>query len=313
MSVAYITHRAFALHEMGVHHPEQPARLGAINDRLIASGLDSVLRHHEARPAEREHLLRAHDAAYVDWIFESSPGEGLVWLDGDTAMSPATLEAALYAAGSAVQAVDLVMSGSAAQAFCAVRPPGHHAERARAMGFCFFNNIAIGAAHALAAHGLRRVLIADFDVHHGNGTESIFGGDERILFCSTFQHPFYPYSGHDSQAPNLVNVPLPALADGAAFRDAVSTRWLPVIEAFEPQLIMISAGFDAHIEDDMADLNLSEADYAWVTRRLCEVAARHAQGRIVSMLEGGYALNALGRSVAAHIEALLDGYPAASD
>ena len=313
MSVAYITHRAFALHEMGAHHPEQPARLGAINDRLIASGLDPVLRHHEAQPAEREHLLRAHDAGYVDRIFASSPREGLVWLDGDTAMGPATLEAALHAAGSAVQAVDLVMSGGASQAFCAVRPPGHHAERARAMGFCFFNNVAIGAAHALAAHGLRRVLIADFDVHHGNGTESIFGGDERILFCSTFQHPFYPYSGHDSQAPNLVNVPLPAQADGRAFREAVSTRWLPMIEAFEPQLIMVSAGFDAHIEDDMADLNLSEADYAWVTQRLTEVAARHAQGRIVSMLEGGYALSALGRSVAVHIQALLDGYPAASD
>lgn len=310
MSVAYITHRTFALHEMGAHHPEQPARLGAINDRLIASGLDPVLRHHEARPAEREHLLRAHDAGYVDRIFASSPGEGLVWLDGDTAMNPATLEAALHAAGSAVQAVDLVMSGSVSQAFCAVRPPGHHAERARAMGFCFFNNIAIGAAHALAAHGLRRVLIADFDVHHGNGTETIFEGDERVLFCSTFQHPFYPYSGHDSQARNLVNVPLPARADGQAFRDAVSTRWLPVIEAFEPQLVMVSAGFDAHIEDDMAELQLSEADYAWVTRRLCEVANRHAEGRIVSMLEGGYALSALGRSVAVHIEALLAGFDA---
>jgi len=312
MSVAYITHRAFALHEMGAHHPEQPARLGAINDRLIASGLDAVLRHHEARPAEREHLLRAHDAAYIDRIFASSPAEGLVWLDGDTAMNPATLEAALYAAGSAVQAVDLVMSGSAAQAFCAVRPPGHHAERARAMGFCFFNNIAIGAAHALAAYGLTRVLIADFDVHHGNGTESIFSGDERVLFCSTFQHPFYPYSGHDSQAPNVVNVPLPALTDGPAFREAVATRWLPVIEAFAPQLIMISAGFDAHIEDEMANLKLSESDYAWVTRRLCEVANRHAEGRIVSTLEGGYALSALGRSVAVHIEALLAGHAAAS-
>lgn len=311
MSVAYITHHAFTLHEMGAHHPEQPARLGAINDRLIASGLDPVLRHHEALPAEREHLLRAHDATYVDWVFASSPSEGLVWLDGDTAMNPATLEAALYAAGSVVQAVDLVMSGSAAQAFCAVRPPGHHAERARAMGFCFFNNIAVGAAHALATYGLERVLIADFDVHHGNGTETIFDGDARVLFCSTFQHPFYPYSGHESQAPNLVNVPLPARADGTAFREAVSKQWLPSIEAFEPQLIMISAGFDAHIEDDMADLRLSEADYAWVTRRLSEVANRHAKGRIVSSLEGGYALSALGRSVAVHIESLFAGHPAA--
>ncbi len=290
---------------MGAHHPEQPARLGAINDRLIASGLDPVLRHHEALPAELAHLLRVHDADYVDRLFASSPSEGLVWLDGDTAMNPATLKAALYAAGAVVQAVDLVMSGSASQAFCAVRPPGHHAERDRAMGFCFFNNVAVGAAHALAAHGLERVLIADFDVHHGNGTEAIFNGDDRVLFCSTFQHPFYPYNGHESQAPNVVNVPLPARADGAAFREAVSQHWLPAIEAFAPQLIMISAGFDAHIEDDMAELDLSEADYAWVTQRLGELARRHAEGRIVSTLEGGYALSALGRSVAVHIEALL--------
>jgi len=309
VSIAYITHHACTLHEMGAHHPEQPARLGAINDRLIASGLDAVLRHHEALPAEPAHLLRAHDAAYVDRLFESSPSDGLVWLDGDTAMNPATLKAALYAAGAVVQAVDLVMSGGASQAFCAVRPPGHHAERARAMGFCFFNNVAVGAAHALEAHGLERVLITDFDVHHGNGTEAIFDGDTRVLFCSTFQHPFYPYSGHESQAPNLVNVPLPAMADGAAFRESVSQHWLPAIEAFEPQLIMISAGFDAHIEDDLADLRLSEADYAWVTQKLVEIANRYAEGRVVSTLEGGYSLSALGRSVAVHIEALLTSWP----
>ena len=307
MSIAYITHDACTLHEMGPHHPEQPSRLGAINDRLIASGLNAVLRHHAAISAEREHLLRVHDAAYVDQLFASSPEEGLAWLDGDTAMNPSTLDAALYAAGAAVQAVDLVMSGGAAQAFCAVRPPGHHAERARAMGFCFFNNVAIGAAHALATHGIERVLIADFDVHHGNGTESIFYGDDRVLFCSTFQHPFYPYTDHESEAPNLVNVPLPARTNGAEFREAVSRHWLPAIEAFAPELVMISAGFDAHIEDDMAELDLSEADYGWVTRQLSGVAKRHANGRIVSTLEGGYALSALGRSVAVHIEALLDG------
>ncbi|MFZ1863259.1 MAG: histone deacetylase family protein [Polyangiales bacterium] len=308
MPIAYITHHACMLHEMGGHHPEQPARLGAINDRLIASGVNSVLRHYDAPQAHREHLLRAHDVDYVDRIFACSPDEGLLWLDGDTAMNPYTLEAALHAAGSVVLAVDLVMAGSAKQAFCAVRPPGHHAERARAMGFCFFNNVAIGAAHALAAHGLERVLIADFDVHHGNGTESIFSGDERVLFCSTFQHPFYPYSGDDTQAPNVVNVPLPSRTDGAAFRKVVSERWLPPIEAFKPQLVMISAGFDAHIEDDMAELELCEADYAWVTRRLCEMADRHAEGRVVSTLEGGYALSALGRSVAVHIEAFLGGH-----
>ena len=218
-------------------------------------------------------------------------------------MNPYTLEAALHAAGAVVLAVDLVMAGHAKQAFCAVRPPGHHAERARAMGFCFFNNVAVGAAHALAAHGLERVLIADFDVHHGNGTEDIFGGDERVLFCSTFQHPFYPHTGYDTRTPNVVNVPLPSRADGAAFREAVSQCWLPAIDAFEPQLVMISAGFDAHIEDDMADLKLHELDYAWITSRLCEVAHHHAEGRIVSTLEGGYALSALGRSVAVHIGA----------
>ena len=249
-----------------------------------------------------------HDVDYVDRIFACSPDEGLLWLDGDTAMNPYTLEAALHAAGAVVLAVDLVMAGGARQAFCAVRPPGHHAERARAMGFCFFNNVAIGAAHALAGHGLERILIADFDVHHGNGTESIFSGDERVLFCSTFQHPFYPYSGDDTQAPNVVNVPLPSRTDGAVFRKAVSERWLGPIEAFKPQLVMISAGFDAHIEDDMAELELCEADYAWVTRRLCDIADRHAEGRVVSTLEGGYALSALGRSVAVHIEAFLGGH-----
>ena len=305
MSIAYITHQACMLHEMGAHHPEQPARLDAISDRLIASGLDMVLRHCEAPKAQREHLLRVHDVAYVDEVFSSSPREGLVWLDEDTAMNPFTMEAALHAAGAVVLAVDLVLGGDAKQAFCAVRPPGHHAERSRGMGFCFFNNVAVGAAHALAAHGLERVLIADFDVHHGNGTEDIFRGDERVLFCSTFQHPFYPHSGYDTQAQNVINVPLPSGADGAAFREAVSRHWLPAIDAFEPELVMISAGFDAHAEDDMANLELRDLDYAWITRRLCEVADRHAEGRIVSTLEGGYALGALGRSVAAHIKAFL--------
>lgn len=305
MSIAYITHHACMLHQMGAHHPEQPARLDAISDRLIASGLDMVLRHYEAPKAQREHLLRVHGAPYVDEVFSSSPREGLVWLDGDTAMNPYTMKAALHAAGAVVLAVDLVLAGDANQAFCAVRPPGHHAERSRGMGFCFFNNVAVGAAHALAAHGLERVLIADFDVHHGNGTEDIFRGDERVLFCSTFQHPFYPNSGYDTQAQNVINVPLPSGADGAAFREAVSRHWLSAIDAFEPELVMISAGFDAHVEDDMANLELRDLDYAWITRRLSEVADRHAEGRIVSTLEGGYALGALGRSVAAHIKAFL--------
>lgn len=305
MAIAYISHYACTRHEMGLHHPEQPARLGAINDRLIASGLEMVLHQYDAPQATREQLLRVHDADYVDQIFSASPSEGLAWVDGDTAMNPHTLEAALHAAGANVLAVDLVLGGKIDQAFCAVRPPGHHAERARTMGFCFFNNVAVGAAHAMAEYGLERVVIVDFDVHHGNGTEDIFAADERVLFCSAFQHPFYPNSGHDAQAPNLVDVPLPARADGAAFREAIQGRWLPAIDAFRPQLIFVSAGFDAHAEDDMAHLRLREFDYAWITRRLCELADRHCEGKLVSTLEGGYNLGALARSVAVHIKAFM--------
>jgi acetoin utilization deacetylase AcuC-like enzyme len=305
MAIAYISHFACTRHEMGAHHPEQPARLYAISDRLIASGLEMVLHQYDAPPATREQLLRVHDANYVDEVFAAAPVDGLAWLDGDTAMNPHTLDAALHAAGANVLAVDLVLTGKVDQAFCGVRPPGHHAERGRAMGFCFFNNVAVGAAHALAAHGLERVAIVDFDVHHGNGTEDIFGGDQRVLFCSSFQHPFYPHSGYDSQAANVIDVPLPARTDGLAFREAVQTHWLPAIAAFRPQLIMISAGFDAHIEDDMAHLRLREYDYAWVTRRLCELADEHCGGKLVSTLEGGYNLEALGRSVAVHIKAFM--------
>ena len=305
MPIAYITHHSCSLHVMGAHHPEQPARLHAINDRLIASGLDMVLLHHDAPAATHEQLLRVHDEQYVRHVFDSAPREGQVWLDGDTAMGPQTLEAALHAAGGSVHAVDMVMTGQANQAFCAVRPPGHHAERARAMGFCFFNNVAVGAAHAMDEYGLERVAIVDFDVHHGNGTENIFTGDERVLFCSTFQHPFYPHSGYDSTAPNIVNCPLPSRADGAAFREAVEAHWLPALERFAPQLVMISAGFDGHREDDMANLRLMEFDYAWVTRRLCDIADRHANARVVSTLEGGYSLEALARSVNVHIKSFL--------
>ena len=290
---------------MGAHHPEQPARLGAINDRLIASGLEMVLHQYDAPQATREQLLRVHDRAYVDQVFNASPAEGLAWLDGDTAMNSHTLTAALHAAGAAVLAVDLVMNGKAKQAFCGVRPPGHHAERAKAMGFCFFNNVAIGAAHALHEYGLERVAIVDFDVHHGNGTEDIFTGEPRVLFCSSFQHPMYPHSGFDTDEPNIVNIPLPSRTDGGGFREAVESKWLPVLKKFKPQLVMISAGFDAHAEDDMANMNLREFDYAWITRKLCEIADDHCGGKVVSLLEGGYSLPALARSVAVHIKAFL--------
>ena len=304
-SVAYITHPVFLRHEIGAHHPESPARLHAISDQLIAAGIEPFLLHRDAEPATREQIERVHDAAYVDEVFAAAPQEGLVWLDGDTAMNAYTLEAALHAAGATVRAVDMLMSGDARRAFCAVRPPGHHAERDTAMGFCIFNTIAVGAAHAIAVHGLERIAIVDFDVHHGNGTENIFSGDNRVLFCSSFQHPFYPGSGAGETAANVINCPLPATTDGADFRATVRAHWLPAIEAFEPQLILVSAGFDGHLEDDMAEMRLREPDYEWVTREICDLADRHAGGRVVSALEGGYNLSALGRSVAAHIRAMM--------
>jgi acetoin utilization deacetylase AcuC-like enzyme len=229
-----------------------------------------------------------------------------VHLDPDTAMCPGTWDAVLRAAGAAVLATDLVMRAEAENAFCSVRPPGHHATPTRAMGFCFFNNVAVAAMHALAAHGLQRVAVVDFDVHHGNGTEEIFSADDRVLMVSTFQHPFYPYSGTDNPASNMVNVPLAAGTGSNGFREAVEQYWMPALESFKPQMVFFSAGFDAHIEDDMAMLRLVDQDYAWVTRRIKEVADRYAEGRIVSVLEGGYALSALGRSVVQHLRVLGD-------
>lgn len=308
MTLAYISHATCNRHSMGEHHPEQPARLDAINDRLIASGLMMVMQSYDAPQATREQLLRVHDAGYVDSIFKASPGEGLVWLDGDTAMNPYTLDAALHAAGASILAVDLVMGGVAGQAFCAVRPPGHHAVRGQAMGFCFFNNIAVGTAHALAEHKLERVAIVDFDVHHGNGTENIFSGNEQVLFCSSFQHPFYPNSGYDSDAPNVLNLPLPAGTDGNTFRTAVEENWLAALDDFAPQLILVSAGFDGHREDEMAQFRLLEADYAWITTQIMQLADKHCKGRVVSTLEGGYHLHALARSVTAHLKSLMGDY-----
>lgn len=307
MNLAFISHQDCLEHKMGAHHVEVPERLHAISDRMIAAGMEMLVTHYDAPKASREQLLAVHDSGYVDMLFEAAPSakDVLVWVDGDTAMSTGTLSAALHAAGAAVLAVDLVMSDRHHAAFCAVRPPGHHAERARSMGFCFFNNIAVGAAHAMQAHGLNRIAIVDFDVHHGNGTEDIFAGDEHVLFCSSFQHPFYPGSGAGATAANILNLPLPARTNGEAFRAAVEQHFLPQLEAFAPELVMISAGFDGHAEDDMAHFMLREPDYAWITARLREIAVRHAHERIVSCLEGGYNLSALGRSVAVHIDELI--------
>ncbi|MFO1313408.1 MAG: histone deacetylase family protein [Burkholderiales bacterium] len=307
MPVAFITHPSCLLHEMGPYHPECPERLMAVGDRMIAAGIDPYLKHYTAREATREQIARVHGESYIDEIEGASPREGLHYIDPDTALNPHSLTAARHAAGAVVMAVDLVIGGECATAFCAVRPPGHHAERRRAMGFCLFNSVAIGAAHALAAHGLSRVAVVDFDVHHGNGTEDIFQGDPRVLMVGTFQHPLYPYCGFDNPAENMVNVPLPAGAGGEEFRAAVTDRWLPALEKFAPEMILVSAGFDAHREDPLAGLKLSEADYAWVTERLVEVAKRHSHKRIVSALEGGYALSALGRSAAEHVRVLVEG------
>src|SRR6266850_699221 len=304
MSAAFITHPVCLKHGMGAHHPEQPARLSAIEDQLIASGVAPHIARYEAPLATDEQLARVHPVEYVRAIRELAPKQGTVHLDPDTAMNPWSLQAALRAAGAAVLAVDLTLTGKAKTAFCAVRPPGHHACRARPMGFCIFNNVAVAARHAIEAHGLERVAIVDFDVHHGNGTEDIFENDEHVLMASIFQHPFYPYSGTESPAPNMVNIPLAAGAGSKQFRDAVREAWIPALNEFRPELILFSAGFDAHAEDEMAMLRFSDADYAWVTERMKEVADRYAEGRMVSMLEGGYALSALGRSVAQHLRVL---------
>ncbi len=304
MPIAYISHPDCLLHDSGEGHPEQPARLRAIHDQLISSGMELVLRQFDAPLAEVEELERAHDPAYVRRLFALAPQTGVVPLDGDTIMTPHTLTAARRAAGAAILGVDLVMSQDFRVAFCAVRPPGHHAESRRAMGFCYFNNVAVGAAHALAKYGLERIAIADFDLHHGNGTEEIFRQEPRVLFCSSFQHPFYPFSDTDN-SDHIIKTPLEAGTGGEEFRRRVEAEWLPALERFRPQLLMISAGFDGHAEDDLGYLRLREADYQWISTELKGIADRHAEGRIVSTLEGGYALGALGRSVVAHLDALL--------
>ena len=310
MTTAYYSHADCHGHDMGRGHPECPQRLDAINDHLIAVGLANALDHRDAPRATLAQLERAHAAAHVHELRDlaeplTASGERRA-LDPDTSAGPGTWEAALRAAGAAVAATDAVLDGQVANAFCAVRPPGHHATRDQAMGFCFFNNVAVAARHALDVRGLQRVAIIDFDVHHGNGTEDIIAGDERMLMASFFQHPLYPYSGAVPKGTNMINVPIAPYTRGAEVREAIDAMWMPRLEEFQPQMIFISAGFDAHRDDDLGQLGLVEADYTWITRRLFDLAARHAQGRIVSCLEGGYNLGALARSVAAHLRVLGD-------
>lgn len=305
MNLAFITHPACLLHSNGPLHPENEGRINAIQDQLIASGLDPWLTHLDAPQATREDLLLAHDARLIDLVFSRSPHEGMVSLDGDTAMNPHTLDAALHAAGSGVRAVNWVLEQPERRAFCAIRPPGHHASRAHSAGFCIFNNIAIAALHALERHGLERVAIIDFDVHHGDGTEDIVASDERILFCSSFQHPYYPHTGIPPKADNCLPAPIPAGTTGTVWRESVSAAWFERLRAHAPQLILISAGFDAHREDDMSLIGLVEDDYAWITGELIKIANASSHGRIVSMLEGGYEPHALARSVTAHLRSMM--------
>jgi len=308
MATAYYSHPACRRHNMGEGHPESPQRLEAITDRLIASGLDVALEFCEAPAASDESMARAHDSLYLAELRDildqvEASGEPRA-LDPDTVAAPGTRAAVLHAAGAAVAATDAVVDGRFENAFCAVRPPGHHATRRQAMGFCFVNNIAVAARHALDARGLERVAVIDFDVHHGNGTEDILAGDDRALMVGFFQHPLYPHSGAVPMGDNMVNVPVAAYTRGPEIRMLVDQYWMPRLEEFRPQMLFISAGFDAHREDDLGQLGLVEADYEWMTRRIMEVADRHARGRIVACLEGGYNLSALGRSVVAHIRVL---------
>ena len=310
MSTAIYTHAECRLHDMGAGHPECPQRLDAISDQLLASGLDMALDHRDAPLATLEQIERAHTAHYVtqlkDFLEQVQDTGQSRHLDPDTLACPGTWRAALRSAGAAVAATEAVFRGEVENAFCATRPPGHHATRDETMGFCFFNNVAIAARHALDVLGVERVAIIDFDVHHGNGTEDIIAGDDRVLMCSFFQHPLYPNSGAVPKGTNMVNVPIPPYTRGMAVREIIDVMWLPRLEEFRPQMLFISAGFDAHREDDLGQLGLVEADYEWITRRLVDIAQRHSQGRIVSCLEGGYALSALGRSVVAHLRVLAD-------
>jgi acetoin utilization deacetylase AcuC-like enzyme len=308
MATLYLTHPAYLDHDTGAGHPERADRLRAI-EKVLSHELFSALKREEPPQAGFDAIGRVHTRGYIEAVRNAVPAEDIVYLDGDTMMSPGSLRAALYAAGAGMRAVDAVMAGEVKTAFCAVRPPGHHAEPRHAMGFCLFNNIAIAALHARAVHGVERVAVVDFDVHHGNGTQSAFWSDKNLFFASTHQMPLYPGTGHPSEtgiANNIVNVPLRPGDGGDAFRDALANRILPALSGFTPDLVLISAGFDAHHNDPLADIHLLEDDYAWATYRIAEIAQKFAGGRVISLLEGGYDLRALAQSVAVHVKALME-------
>jgi len=306
MATAFITHPDTLLHIMDGSHPESPARITAIRNKLIADGIYPQLQIYESPLATDEQLLRVHTASYIKHIRSIAPQAGLVRLDRDTAMGPMSLSACLHATGAAILATDLVIQGKVKNAFCCTRPPGHHAGRERAAGFCIFNHVAAGAAHAIEFHKLQRVAIIDFDVHHGDGTEDIFKDNPKVMLCSTFQHPFYPYKGKDSRTDRMINVPLPANTDGRSFRKAVLTELLPALDSFQPQMLFVSAGFDAHTNDPLAQLDLEKEDYAWITEFIKNIANKYADNRVVSILEGGYNLPSLAESAVVHIRSLAE-------
>tara|TARA_R110002049_G_scaffold13509_3_gene58757 strand:- start:106952 stop:107872 length:921 start_codon:yes stop_codon:yes gene_type:complete len=306
MSVAIITHSECIQHGAGITHPENGLRLSSIHEALVTHNLSQELQYYEAPKASRKQLGKVHSLEYVDSIFNIAPDEGVVWLDPDTFMTPASLNAALRAAGANILAIDLLMQNKATQVFCSVRPPGHHAEHNQAMGFCLFNNIVTGAAHARQKYGISRIAIIDFDVHHGNGTEDIIQDNQDILFCSLFQHPYYPHKGCDTRSDHIINIPIAVGTEGKEYRELFTMNFVPAIKAFEPELILVSAGFDAHSEDELAGICLTDADYTWLACEIKKLAQEYCEGKIVFTLEGGYSLPALSRSVVAVIRELIN-------
>ena len=305
LSTAYISHPDCHAHDTGEGHPEDARRLSAIEDKFISSALWDFIRGFDAPDVTRAQLLRVHTAEHIENMEAAMPQQGYARLDLDTVVSPGTMKAAKRAAGAVVLAVDLLMSGEMNNAFCGIRPPGHHAESDRAMGFCVYNNLAVGVAHVLEEYRLKRVAIVDFDVHQGNGTEDIFIGNDRVLYCSIFQHPFFPFTPPPENSERCISIPLEATAKSAEFRAAVSDHWLPALERFQPEMIFISAGFDAHRDDDMSSVSLTDADFKWVAEQIVRMAELSASGRIISVLEGGYELQSLARCVETHMRVLM--------
>lgn len=305
MTTAYIAHPDCLLHDIGERHPERAARLNAINDYLLGTGLLDFLHRVDAPRATDEQLLRVHTRQHLDQLKRLIPTSGVSYIDPDTYVVPRSLDAAYRAAGAIVKATELVLEGEVTNAFCAIRPPGHHAESQAAMGFCLLNNVAVGAAHALVHDTIERVAIVDFDVHHGNGTEEIFSDNPAVLYCSTYQSHLFPHAETDIASMNMLHSPLEPHSGGDSFKDAVRETWLPKLNEFRPQIVFVSAGFDAHYADHLASLNLTEVDFRWITLQLMEVAADHSDARLVSTLEGGYALDALAKSCTEHIRCLM--------